>query len=99
VIQAVRSLTDDAATRVLAYQLTKAATSVGANIEEADGAESRRDFIHKLSIARKEARETRFWLRLIGATVPYDEWTVLQRESEEITRIISAIIRSTRRNG
>lgn len=98
VIQGVRPLPDDAATRVLAYQLTKAATSIGANVEEADGAESRRDFIHKLSIARKEARETRYWLRLIGATVPYDEWTLLQGESEEITRIISAIIKSTRRN-
>jgi four helix bundle protein len=83
----------------MAYQLTKAATSVGANVEEADGAESRRDFIHKLSIARKEARETRYWLRVVGAAVPHEEWTSLQGESEEITRIISAIIRSTQRNG
>ena len=99
VIGAVRRLPDDAATRVLAYQLTKAATSVGANVEEADGAESRRDFIHKLSIARKEAREARYWLRIVRASIPHDEWASLQGESEEITRIISAIIRSTQRSG
>ena len=45
VLKAVRQLPDDSATRVVAYQLTKSATSVGANVEEADGAESRRDFV------------------------------------------------------
>jgi four helix bundle protein len=79
------------------HQLVKAATSVGANVEEADGAESKRDFAHKLSIARKEARETRYWLRLIRASIAEnDEWTSLLRESEEIARILSAIIRSAR---
>jgi four helix bundle protein len=82
----------------VAYQLAKAATSVGANVEEADGAESRRDFIHKLSIARKEARETRYWLRIVRASVPHEEWVLLQGESEEIARIISAIIGSAKRN-
>lgn len=64
-------------------------------MEEADGAESRRDFIHKLSIARKEARETRYWLRLIKAElVDDDEVAFLIQECEEIVRILSAIIRS-----
>jgi four helix bundle protein len=98
VVRAVRRLPDDTASRVLAHQLTKAATSVGANVEEADGAESRRDFIHKLSIARKEARETRYWLRIVRASVPHEEWASLQGESEEIARIISAIIGSAKRN-
>ncbi|MFW6135663.1 MAG: four helix bundle protein [Chloroflexota bacterium] len=98
VIRAVRRLPSDPATRVVAHQLVKAATSVGANVEEADGAESRRDFIHKLSIARKEARETRYWLRLVRVSVPHDEWASLQGESEKITRIISAIIRSRQRH-
>jgi four helix bundle protein len=98
VIRAVRHLPNDAATRVVAYQLVKAATSVGANLEEADGAESRRDFIHKLSIARKEARETRYWLRIIRASLADDdEWTALQQESEEIARILSAIINSAQK--
>ena len=98
VIQAVRRLPDDAATRVVAYQIVKAATSVGANVEEADGAESKRDFVHKMSIARKEARESRHWTRIIRASITdNDEWAALQQESEEIARILSAIINSSQR--
>ena len=52
IIHAVRRLPRDAATHVIAYQLVKAVTSVGANVEEADAAESKRDFVHKMSIAR-----------------------------------------------
>ena len=95
VIQAVRRLPDDAATRVLAYQLVKSATSVGANVEEADGAESTRDFVHKMSIARKEARESRYWIRIVRASIVDNEnWNSLQQESEELARILSAIINS-----
>ena len=48
-------------------QVVRSATSIGANVEEADAAESKRDFVHKMSIAHKEARETRYWLRIIRA--------------------------------
>jgi four helix bundle protein len=51
----------------ISRQLIRSGTSIGANIEEAIGAESRKDFAHKLLIARKEARETRFWLKLLQA--------------------------------
>ena len=82
----------------MAYQLIKAATSVGANVEEADGAESKRDFVHKMSIARKEARESRYWIRIVRASITdSDEWTALQQESKEIARIVSAIINSSQR--
>ena len=98
VIQAVRHLPDDAATRVVTYQLVKAATSVGANVEEADGAESKRDFVHKMSIARKETRESRYWIRIVRASIEDDEeWAALQQESEEIARILSTIINSARK--
>ena len=98
VIQAIRCLPDDAATRVLAYQLVKSATSVGANVEEADGAESTRDFVHKMSIARKEARESRYWIRIVRASIVDNEnWISLQQESEELARILSAIINSARK--
>jgi four helix bundle protein len=98
VIRAVRCLPDDAATRVVAYQLVKAATSVGANVEEADGAESKRDFVHKMSIARKEARESRYWIRIVRASImDSDVWSSLQQESEELTRILSGIINSARK--
>ena len=98
VIQAIRRLPEDAATRVLAYQLVRAATSVGANVEEADGTESTRDFVHKMSIARKEARESRYWIRIVRASIVDDEnWNSLQQESEELARILSAIINSARK--
>jgi four helix bundle protein len=98
VIQAIRRLPEDAATRVLAYQLVKAATSVGANVEESDGAESTRDFVHKMSIARKEARESRYWIRIVRASIVDNEnWNSLQQESEELARILSAIINSARK--
>ena len=98
VIRGVRHLPNDAASRVVVHQLVKAATSVGANVEEADGAESKRDFVHKLSIARKETRESRYWLRIIRASLSdHAEWAPLQQESEEIARILSAIINSARK--
>ena len=79
----------------MAYQLSKSATSVGANVEEADGAESRRDFVHKMSIARKEARESRYWLRVARAAIlDTGEFSALEQESDELVRILSAIIAS-----
>jgi len=99
VLQAIRQLPDDSATRVVAYQLAKSATSIGANVEEADGAESRRDFVHKMSIARKEGRETRYWLRVVRAAILDNKgFTALEQESDEIVRILSAIIASANKS-
>jgi four helix bundle protein len=96
VLRAIKHLQDNSATRVVAYQLAKSATSVGANVEEADGAESRRDFVHKLAIARKEARESRYWMRVIrAAIVDTGEFATLEQESDELVRILSAIIANT----
>jgi four helix bundle protein len=84
----------------VAEQLVKSGTSIGANVEEADGAESKRDFIHKMSIARKEARETRYWLRIVRATglsKDAQEIGYLLQESDELVRILSAIIKSTQK--
>jgi four helix bundle protein len=95
VLREIRRLPDDPATRVVAYQLAKSATSIGADVEEADGAESRRDFVHKMSIARKEARETRYWLRIVRAAIlDSGEFAALEQESDEVVRILSAIIAS-----
>ena len=99
VLRAIRQLPGDQATRVVAYQLTKSATSIGANVEEADGAESRRDFVHKMSIARKEARESRYWLRIIRAAIlDNKEFSALQQESDELVRILSTIIASAKKS-
>jgi four helix bundle protein len=99
VIRAIRRLPQDTATRVVVHQLVKSATSVGANTEEADGAESPRDFIHKTSIARKEARESRYWLRVVRtAIMDNEEFADLERESGELVRIFSAMIANAQKS-
>src|SRR5437773_12336963 len=71
--------------RTLGRQLLRAGTAVGANCEEAQAGQSRADFISKLSIALKEARETAFWLRLLTAVeiLPPSELSDIRTESEE----------------
>ena len=71
------------APRTLANQLLRSGTSIGANVEEAHGSHSKPDFIAKMSIATKEARETNYWLRLIAATemVPPSELAEITDES------------------
>ena len=79
---------------ILAKQLIRAGTSIGANAQEALAAHSRNDFIYKNSIALKEARETNYWLRLIkGANLSNcPELETLYVESDEIMRIFGAIV-------
>ena len=85
--------------RTLANQLLKAGTSVGANIEEAQGGQSRADFISKNAIALKEARETHYWLRLLVASkvLPESRVSELRNEAEQLMRIIGSIVVSARR--
>ena len=85
--------------RTLSYQLLKAGTSVGANIEEAQGGQSRPDFISKNSIALKEARECHYWLRLLIAAkiMPEKNLTALRDEAEELKRILGSIVIRTKR--
>jgi len=80
-------------TRKLSWQLLDAATSVGANMEEADAGQSKRDFISKTAIARKEGWETVFWLRLIAATDSDYRLSIppLLDEAKQIAKIVSAI--------
>ncbi len=90
----------DGSGAVLGRQFLRSATSVGANVAEARAAESVRDFLHKLQIAQKEARETLYWLRLMAASdlVPEERLSGLTAESDEILRILVAIARNTKRN-
>jgi four helix bundle protein len=81
----------------LSKQLLRSGTSIGANVEEGQAAQSRADFVSKYFIARKEARETKYWLRLIAATgirAP-DEVQPLLNETEELLRILTTIIKNT----
>ena len=77
---------------VLSKQLLKSGTSIGANIEEAIGAQSQKDFLSKISIAYKEARETKYWLLLLkDSRILNNRDTDLIRDCEELLRIIGAI--------
>jgi four helix bundle protein len=88
----------DGAGWVIGKQFLRAATSIGANIEEAQAGETRADFVHKYGIAQKEARETIYWLGLLaeGAIVPKRRLTPLMKETEEIYAVITAIIRNAK---
>ncbi|MDI6731122.1 MAG: four helix bundle protein [Candidatus Margulisbacteria bacterium] len=83
---------------VIVKQLIRSGTSIGANMEEADGAASKKDFINKVIISRKEARETRYWLQLIKqADLIHGESNNLELEKltneiYEIIKILSSII-------
>jgi four helix bundle protein len=84
--------------RHIGQQLLRAATSIGANDEEAQGAESRADFNHKLQVALKEARETNYWLRLIAAAqlLPAAKLTEIVDESTQLKSILSKAVASAK---
>ncbi|UCH88023.1 MAG: four helix bundle protein [Thermoplasmata archaeon] len=83
---------------VLRTQLLKSGTAIGSNLEEIDGTITKRDFLNKVVIARKEAKETLYWLRLIKGKY-FDEEIIKDDldELNEITLILSAIINKTRK--
>lgn len=85
--------------RTLTKQLLRSATSIGANVEEAQAAASKADFINKNTIALKEARETHYWLRLLVATETSRaaELAALTDESLQLKRILAAIIISAKK--
>ena len=84
---------------VISKQLLRSGTSIGANVEEATAAQSKKDFATKMSIASKEARETRYWLRLLNKTklVEYDYKNYLNK-IDELIRIITAIVKTAQTN-
>ena len=89
---------DGQVSRTLASQLLRSGTSIGANVEEAQGGESRKDFVHKYSIACKEARETHYWLRLLAKTelIARTRLEPLITEANELIAILTTIIKNSR---
>ena len=83
---------------VLSRQLLKSGTSIGANVEEALAGQSRADFVAKMSIASKEARESRYWLRLLRDSETLDRNQLAEHlsEIEEIIKMLTAIVKTTR---
>lgn len=82
---------------IIARQLLKSGTSIGANSMEAQGAESKADFIHKIKIAAKEAEETQYWLWLCKFANSYPECEYLISKAEELNKIIGAILKTAKR--
>jgi len=80
---------------VLSKQLLRSGTSIGANCEEAVAAQSRKDFIAKMCIAAKEARESRYWLKILISTKYLEKNITIYGDVEEIIRILTSIIKTT----
>jgi len=85
---------------VISKQLMRSGTAVGAIVEEAIGAESRRDFLHKMSMAHKEAREVHYWLRLLDASelLPDVELSEYLAAADELISLLVAITRTVKEN-
>ena len=84
---------------VISKQLIRSATSVGANIEEATAAQSKRDFAHKMSISSKEARETRYWIRLLERSqLVKGNYQPYLNDITEIIRILTSIVKTTQKD-
>ncbi len=84
----------------MANQLLRSGTSIGANVSEAQAAQSKKDFTSKMAIASKESRETSYWLELLIATkiLPEAHLTPLMNESNEIIAILTSIVKTSQLN-
>ncbi|OGZ09641.1 MAG: four helix bundle protein [Candidatus Lloydbacteria bacterium RIFCSPHIGHO2_02_FULL_51_22] len=98
IIDFAKKIPQSTITRPLISQIIRSGTSIGANYSEADEASSKKDFINKVSIANKESKETKYWLRILSyaAQEHKEEARMLWKEAEELNLIFSAIIRKTR---
>jgi four helix bundle protein len=82
----------------LADQIFRSGTSIGANVREAQNAETPADFIHKMKIAAKESDETEYWLELCDRSGVYPKTTELKKDLKSITRVLDKIISSSKKN-
>jgi four helix bundle protein len=95
IIQFAKTLLQNVINTSLINQLIRSATSIGANYMEADGAESKSDFRHKIGICKKESKESMHWLRMIATsnTEKKDECRMFWQEAHELTLIFSSIVK------
>ncbi|MCX5809943.1 MAG: four helix bundle protein [Proteobacteria bacterium] len=98
IVKFYRQLEKDSVGRILGKQLLRSGTSIGANIYEAQGGQSKADFIAKISIAYKESRETAYWLRIMQESeMKYSkEIDDLKDETEQLIKILSSILLSSK---
>ena len=99
IIELVQSLPENNINDVLVKQIVRSGTSVGANYMEADSAGSKKDFKYKIDICRKEAKETKHWLRMIAKANPKAKKAIrsVWQEAHELTLIFSSIAASCRK--
>jgi four helix bundle protein len=100
IIKLVISITQKDIKLVVGKQLMRAGTSIGANIEEAQGGFSKRDFTHSMNIAKKEAREALYWLRLLEE---FDSVNIIQvkqliNDCTELVKILTSIVKTSQQN-
>ncbi len=97
IVNLYKHLTENKKEYTLAKQILRSGTSIGANIEEAVGGISRKDFKVKLSVSYKEAQETKYWLRLLKDTDYIDEimFNSMIKDCEELLKLLFTIIKST----
>jgi len=100
VIKVIQIINKSYVGRQISGQLIRASTSAGANYEEACGAESRSDFIHKLQLVLKELRESAYWLKLITKAnlLPYEKGELFIREVQELSNIIAKSVITAKKN-
>lgn len=100
IVQLANTLPKTPAGFALASQLVRAGTSIGANLQEAKSASSRRDFIHCNVISLKESRETMYWLTILEKTeiISSEKLELLLKESDEIIRILVTIVKNSKIN-
>ncbi len=100
IVKLSRFLSEEKNEHVLSKQVLRSGTSIGANIEESIGGQSHRDFISKMSIAYKEARETLYWLRLLTDSdyLNRDQSESIQGECRELIKILTSILNTSKQN-
>lgn len=99
IVKLYRELEKDSVGRVLRKQVLRSGTAIGANVHEAQGGQSKADFIAKMSIAHKEARESAYWLRLIQETdlLSGSRISDLLEETDQLIKILSSILITSKR--
>lgn len=101
VIDLCNHLPQTEANKIIIRQIIRSVTSIGANIEEALGAFTKNDFTYTMNVAKKESRETNYWLKIISESNPISVRNNMKKillEGEEIVKILSATVRSSRTN-
>ncbi|OYT15261.1 MAG: hypothetical protein B7C24_14005 [Bacteroidetes bacterium 4572_77] len=100
VVKLYKFLCEDKKEYVLSKQLLRSGTSVGAMVREAEHAETKKDFVHKMAIAQKEINESIYWLELLNKTeyLSLEQFNSLNNDAIEIIKLITSIIKSAKKS-